>query len=307
MRDYDDDYADDSIPLYTPVVQRVIILAAVVIAVPVLMWTITTFVRSYVARPKVPLVEHVASTNAPTRVPLLAAPPSPAPAPMEQSAPPRGEAAAASETSNPSGEIKRGTLNIAALSNASPTAATLASAASVQAASMPVSSPPVSASAAAGATGDAATGSNQTAAATASLPRSPLRPTESATSSGPSSSDRGVAWPNPNAASAPDFAAPRLAPSAPPQPARMAAVEVLPADEPLRGRVPLPRQRPNTFAMAGTMAGTMAAAKAGTMPATMAAASPVPLPRVRPGGAPADTGTVVDIPVGGRYELENAH
>jgi len=61
MREYDD-YSDDSIRLYTPVLQRVIILAAVIIAVPVLMWTITTFVRSYVARPRVPALEHVAST-----------------------------------------------------------------------------------------------------------------------------------------------------------------------------------------------------------------------------------------------------
>src|SRR6266704_1495451 len=54
MREYDDygEYRDDHIRLYTPVLQRVIILTAVIIAVPVLMWTVTTFVRSYVARPK---------------------------------------------------------------------------------------------------------------------------------------------------------------------------------------------------------------------------------------------------------------
>jgi hypothetical protein len=100
MREYDG-YDDDSIRLYTPVLQRVIILAAGVIAVPVLMWTITTFVRSYVARPKVPLIEHVASTNAPTRIPLLAAPPSTAPVAADQSAPPPGDGAAASEAPNP--------------------------------------------------------------------------------------------------------------------------------------------------------------------------------------------------------------
>jgi len=76
MREYDDDDADDSIRLYTPVLQRVIILAAVVIAVPIVMWTITTFVRSYVARPKVPALEHVASTNTPLRVPAISAAPS---------------------------------------------------------------------------------------------------------------------------------------------------------------------------------------------------------------------------------------
>ena len=105
MREYDD-YGDDSIRLYTPVLQRVIILAAVVIAVPVLMWTITTFVRSYVARPKVPPIEHVASTNAPTRVPLLAAPPastppSPMPSTADRMASPPGEGT--SDAPNPTG------------------------------------------------------------------------------------------------------------------------------------------------------------------------------------------------------------
>jgi len=51
MREYDD---DDNIRLYTPVLQRIIILVAVIIAVPVVMWTITTFVRTYVAPPTVP-------------------------------------------------------------------------------------------------------------------------------------------------------------------------------------------------------------------------------------------------------------
>lgn len=54
MREHDDYYNDENIRLYTPVLQRVIILAAVVIAVPVMMWTITTFVRGYIGRPKVP-------------------------------------------------------------------------------------------------------------------------------------------------------------------------------------------------------------------------------------------------------------
>ena len=45
MREHDDYYNDENIRLYTPVLQRVIILAAVIIAVPVMMWTITTFVR----------------------------------------------------------------------------------------------------------------------------------------------------------------------------------------------------------------------------------------------------------------------
>jgi hypothetical protein len=296
MREYDG-YDDDSIRLYTPVLQRVIILAAVVIAVPVLMWTITTFVRSYVARPKVPLIEHVASTNAPTRIPLLAAPPSPASVTADQSAPPPGDGAAASETPNPAAEANKGPLSVASLpdSNPSPSAATGPSTPFVQAAPMQASSSAIPAPTTAG---DAATGGNSTASA--SLPKLPQAPrvTGSAASSGPSSSDRSIAWPNPNATSPPNFAAPRLAsPPPPPPPATQTTeAETLPADKPLRGPVPLPRHRPSIFAMAGTMA------------ASMSGGGPVPLPRARPGAAPAAaTDTIVEIHSSGRNELESAH
>jgi hypothetical protein len=56
MRDYD----DDNIRLYTPVLQRIIILVAVIIAVPVVMWTITTFIRSYIAPPRAPIFQPMA-------------------------------------------------------------------------------------------------------------------------------------------------------------------------------------------------------------------------------------------------------
>ena len=55
MREYD----DENIRLYTPVLQRVIILLAVIIAVPVVMWTITTMVRTYVAAPKAPIFQRL--------------------------------------------------------------------------------------------------------------------------------------------------------------------------------------------------------------------------------------------------------
>lgn len=281
MRDYDD-YDDESIRLYTPVLQRVIILAAVIIAVPVMMWTITTFVRSYVARPKTPLLEHVASTATPARIPLIA-PPSPAPPGADQSAA-RGDGAAASDAPNPAAEIKTGAVN--SLPDSSPSPAAIGpSTASLQAPPMQAPSP------AAPAAGDASMAS-PTAATASSMPRPPQAPrsTDNAAPPGASgSSDRAIAWPNPNATSPPDFAAPRLAPS-PPPPARTAAAEVLPADDPIRGPVPLPRQRPGIFAVA----------------AIMAVGGPVPLPRARPGDAPA-ADTVVEIPAGGRSELESVH
>ena len=49
MREYDED--DDNIRRSAPVLRRVIILVAVIIAVPVMMWPITNIFRSYVERP----------------------------------------------------------------------------------------------------------------------------------------------------------------------------------------------------------------------------------------------------------------
>ena len=68
MREYD----DDNIRLYTPVLQRVIILLAVIIAVPVVMWTITTMVRTYVAPPKAPTFQRMTETQ-PTDTASIAA------------------------------------------------------------------------------------------------------------------------------------------------------------------------------------------------------------------------------------------
>ena len=49
MREYDED--DYNIRRHTPVLRRVIILVAVIIAVPMMMWTTTIFIRSYVKTP----------------------------------------------------------------------------------------------------------------------------------------------------------------------------------------------------------------------------------------------------------------
>ena len=282
MREYDD-YDDENIRLYTPVLQRVIILAAVIIAVPVMMWTITTFVRGYVARPQVPALEHVASTNMPAGIPAISpASPSPAPSPADQSAPQRVEGASASDAPSRAAETRNGVPNLASLPDASapPAAVSSPSGASLQAIQAP--SPALTATA----TGDISTGSSTAAPAPSapslSAPKLPLAPrsNDNAASTGaPNSSDRRLAWPNPNATSPPDFGAPRLPP--PPGPARTAAAEVLPAGEPIRGPVPLPRQRPGIFAMAA------------------AATGPVPLPRARPVDAPAEAANSVIEPAFG--------
>jgi hypothetical protein len=292
MRDYDD-YDDENVRLYTPVLQRVIILAGVIIAVPVVMWTITTFVRSYVARPKLPALEHVASTSA--SVPVAAVGPAIAsPTPINQSAPLRSDATAARETPNSPADIQKGAVNLAALpdSSASAAATTNPSAAPLEARPAETTSSVVVTPAAA-----APSGGGNAAAATASQPRVSAAPrsTDNAAPSGaPSPVDRGLAWPNPNTANPPDFAASRLPPAAPtplpPPAARMASAEIVPADEPIRGRVPLPRQRPAILAVAAT---------------TPASGSGVPMPRMRPTGAPAEAASTLGIPVSGRSDLDS--
>ena len=119
MREHDDYYNDENIRLYTPVLQRVIILAAVIIAVPVMMWTITTFVRGYVARPKVPALEHLASTNLPARTPAISpSAPSPTPSPADQSAPQRVDGASASDATSLAARTRNGPPNLASVPDA---------------------------------------------------------------------------------------------------------------------------------------------------------------------------------------------
>jgi hypothetical protein len=59
---------DDRFRHVVPLLRRTIILVAVIIAVPVILWTITSFVRTYVGPPRVPTFHQLAATatmNAP--------------------------------------------------------------------------------------------------------------------------------------------------------------------------------------------------------------------------------------------------
>jgi hypothetical protein len=281
MREYDDygEYRDDHIRLYTPVLQRVIILAAVIIAVPVLMWTVTTFVRSYVARPKVPVLQHVAAPESPARGPVASPAPSiPTRSPDQAAAaPPRGDTGLAlSDARTPGPDIKKGP-PIAPSGDATATAPAAQSANT----SPPIQTRPVQGSEPAVTIGPAGAAAGNTApAATAAIPTP--RPAENtAVAAAPGSSDRAFAWPNPNSKSPPGFGAPAAATpaaSTPPPLPRTAMVEVVPPGEPLRGAIPLPRQRPTVYAVAA-----------------VASSGPVPLPRLRPSEAPAGTASPVTV------------
>ena len=59
MREYD----DNNIQHYAPVLRRIIILVAVITAVPVMLWTITAFMRTYVAQPTIPAPRPLAAAS----------------------------------------------------------------------------------------------------------------------------------------------------------------------------------------------------------------------------------------------------
>jgi hypothetical protein len=70
MREYDD---DSNIQHYAPVLRRIIILVAVITAVPVMLWTITAFMHTYIAQPTIPAPRPLAAATD------TAAPANPAP------------------------------------------------------------------------------------------------------------------------------------------------------------------------------------------------------------------------------------
>jgi len=256
MREY-----DDHIRLYTPVMQRVIILVAVIVAVPVVLWTITAFVRGYVAPPRAPTFQHVAmAPNADNAAVASDANQAPAPSAAVAEA-----GATAPGVRSPLLEIKKPPASDQPQSSgasASPAAPQAAVATAIQpagappSAAQPISPPPTAA------------------------PPAPIMPSKTMPSvaektdraAAATAADRGIVWPDPSAnLPAPNGAANAMA-SATPQASAAgdADGDALPAVAPLTGRIPLPRRRPALYAMVQT-------------------AMAVPLPRARPAAAPAPT------------------
>jgi hypothetical protein len=289
MREYD----DDNIRLYAPVLQRVIILAAVIIAVPVMMWTITTFIRSYVARPKAPTFQHLALTEASSPPPQAAQSPA-------QPAPPLADAGTSADIGRPPlADSQTGTL--APLTGASP---------------LP---PPVPAMAGAAVVNPAQDAAPTPQAPMAS-PDAPALPTVAqpagmaarlaTNGSGPPEAapadrgiDRSVASPAPSAGGPPSAGnqEPVIAMT------ETASTEDLPPPQPIKGRIPLPRHRPAALALAAT--GDIAPPVAVTETASTDALPPpqpikgrVPLPRRRPAvmALAATTGSIVPSAPTGR-------
>jgi hypothetical protein len=223
---------DEDIRQYMPVLRRIIILVAVLTAIPVVMWTITAFVRTYVGPPR-----------APNYQPMAAKPPA-SNAPDQMAAAPPDNAVTASIPAAPQPVV-------VAKVNTPPTATDAISAGPPPASSM---------------TTAPAGGSTGALPADASLQNTAAGPsasdgTQRADVAAPSATDS--APPNPlpyDSTQAPpqQEAAPQQqvaeqqpdATAWPAAPAPATADDALPQGAPIAGPVPLPHKRPTSFVVA---------------------------------------------------------
>jgi hypothetical protein len=265
---------EDDIRHFMPVLRRIIILVAVLTAVPVVLWTITAFVRTYVGPPKLPTFQPmttsreapdsaapVPDTRSPSAPALQKADAAPLPAVVEARATttdarspvleiiklPAAEQPSDIDVNAPSGDAKTAGATVALSTAAAPAAADTA--ADVAAPTAADTAADVAAPAAADTAADVAA---PTAADTAANVAAPSPVAHPAPSPAPN--------PAPNSAM-------QIVDQEPPA-ANWPAVEPLPPADPIAGPVPLPRQRPRLFALAQTG---------------------VPLPQPRPASAPQET------------------
>jgi hypothetical protein len=287
MREY-----DENIRQYTPILQRIIILVAVIIAVPVVLWTITAFVRSYVGPPQIPALRPLALAG--STVPA-GQQPAPQNSPAIQFAA-QTDSATATDARTTVFDIKK---------PSSPQTARSASAPGVTAAAAPPQPQQI-----ASATADPAALASSAPASSSSAVAKPVvvpPPSFAASRSTPATVAAPPNFALANAAPTQALTTPAaIAPADPSldaQPASIGAPSAqmavndsaagdLPAGTPLKGKIPMPAHRP-------------ASANSTNMAAHVAlAAGGVPLPRARPASAP-EPAPVVDTPA--TYDPSQIH
>jgi hypothetical protein len=255
---------DNEIGHYVPLLSRIIILVAVITAIPVVLWTITAFVRSYVGPPKIPTFHQLAATasiNAPAGNNTGQN--------ASQGAADRmmADAAKQAKLADPSSSAveAKATVTDARNDTAAPKGPFLGDHTPESAANTPAGTPPPS-------------------APPPSAPP-PSAPKMADTSTKVSMELKPAEMPAPPATATPDAATPSVALAAQ-QPASELPPDAMPAAAPLPGPIPLPRHRPHGIAEAQTAPMTQIAS---------ASPSNVPMPRPRPRpdtagpGAPAET------------------
>ncbi len=199
---------DDEFRHYVPLLRRIIILVAVITAVPVVLWTITAFVRTYVGPPRIPTFHQLASSasiNTPANTPAAPAPATPdgtAELKAAMQAKLASQPAAATSGPQDAAVAPKGSL----LSDRAPD-------------------------------GDAGTAAQAAPRTTDTSGAPPMVP--------PSAMARGDNMFPPSPLTAPDNATPgSIAAAAEPQPEE---VTDLPPAPPVRGPVPMPRHRPHNI------------------------------------------------------------
>jgi hypothetical protein len=275
MREYEQD--EENIQRYAPVLRRAIILTAFIIAVPVMMWTTTIFIRSYVARPT-PTFRHLTLTE-----PLLTATPAPL---LTDAAKTAGDGLVALPDPN-SGSLK-GSLALppgnAAPPAASPTGPTEAAPNAPAAASRESSAGNDNTQSAATAktSSEAVVTPEPIRSSLASLPDPNSGPLKGPLALPPGDASPPAASPTGPAEIAPNALAPASGESSAVNDSTQSAATTETASAEAVTRVQRDR-------------------RTATGPATgsMALVSPVPLPRVRPVDAPADTPSVPSSPLSG--------
>jgi hypothetical protein len=284
MREY-----DEHIRHYSPMLQRVIILVAVIIAVPIVLWTITAFVRAYVAPPQIPTFRPLAANQAPANVQVAAQTANTAtdartllsikkPSDAQQAVPPMPQQAAAAAPPAPASAASADAVAPAALPGARTGVPPPPFAATRSTPSTAVAAPVMAAPAMA-------------APAPANIALASNAAGQTATPSAPS------AMPMPAAAPSADN---RFASTAFPQDQSAAAdsADDVAAGTPLRGRIPLPTRRPHIAGLTAVAANMTADGAAPSMSAR------IPLPRARPSAAPEPGPVVTPYPV---YDPSQIH
>ncbi|HUZ33384.1 MAG TPA: hypothetical protein VMV19_14965 [Xanthobacteraceae bacterium] len=287
---------DEDIGHYLPLLRRIIILVAVITAIPVVLWTITAFVRAYVDPPKMPTFHQLASKASINE---------PASTGTNQETTDRMMAAAAQQAKLADPSTATDTHGDAA----APKGPLLAERTSEAPMNAPPPNPPAPPP-----TAPIATVAPAVAPAAVALPApaSSPGPVAAAKPADPwppmPGSAKTAELPMPPAAAMPataDTNAPnRQVANAQPDIASQPAADEMPAAAPLAGPIPLPKRRPRVLAeaQAELTPPTSEPATRTEAPTRMASAGPIPMPRPRPDGAPAST-TPADSSSGGPLDF----
>jgi hypothetical protein len=267
---------DDEIGHYVPLLRRIIILVAVITAIPVVLWTITAFVRSYVGPPKIPTFHQLASTasiNAPADNNLSqSAGQSRSPDATDRMMADAAKQAKLADPSSSTVEAKAPVTN--ARNDAPAPKGPFLGDRPAETATVTPAMPPMPNAPTPAATAPSATVWNAPPPSAAKM-----SDVSSATPTQPAAQLKSAEMPAPTATASATTASVTLAG---PDPSNDSQADAIAAAVPLSGPVPLPRRRPQVVADA-----TPAEAPATqTAPATrMASAGPIPMPRPRPDAA----------------------